>query len=362
MDWQAGSPVNEGLSTLYDIFAGHLGEALGSSGPSEPATRAEWEAALLTEGIFFRYDVELTGAIFARWFGTEAGGASGPMQQFYLSARPDAVYLYYMGRDGSPYRSVTAVRSEDILEILASLTPNGARFGFLEPAYVGTDPDAVLLPLHSGIPVIAGYNAVGRVYAQQDTFLEALGMTPALVRSMDEGGIRTIVEGGTTLHIQENGLLLYQCQSQHPRLSVDTLGAPDLSQAIETARQIVQVLRLLSDEAEIWLTHWHYADDQFVLEFGYYLAGVPIWTMVPAAQVVITGRHVTEVTLLARAFYQTGLTAPVMPEIQAAAAANEVPLRLTYALIEGNAIPLDGTSVELVARWLLVSGSEDRDG
>ena len=357
MDAQEGSPANEGLGTLYALFSGHLGEALGSSGPSVAVTRAEWEAALLERGVFFQYDVELPAAVFARWFGTEVGGAQGPMSALALSVGQEAVYLYYMGRAGVPYRSATAVRPEGLREVLENLVPNGARFGFFLPQ-TEMDPDAVLLASHSGIPTVWGMNAVGSVYAHGDAFLEALGLTPALIRYFDEGGTRTIVEGGATLWIHENGLLTYHCQCENPRLSAEAFGEGDLTQAIEAARRVVEVLHLVSGEAELWLTDWSYEEGAFLLVFGYYLGGVPVWMSAPAATVQLVEGTVREVTLFARAFYKTGFYGPVMPEVQAMAAAGGA-IRLAYTAVDFDVAP---EAVELRARWLLGPAGEVSHG
>jgi len=335
-----------------------VGEALGSSGPSEPVTRATWEAALSDRGVFFRYDAPLPGEVFARWLGTEIGGATGLMQQVFLSARTDAVYLYHTGADGLPYRSPTAVRPEDLLATLAAYQPNGARFGFLDPAYTGPNPDAILLVDYSDFPVIRSENAAGGVYAQERAFLEGLGLNPALIRSLDEHGTRTIVEGGATVVIHEHRLITYHCQSENPRLAIEGVRGP--AEVLDLARRIAQTLHLTSGEAEVYLTNWFYTDGhpsgQIVYQFSYFIDGVPIWTESPAATVVVTGRYVTEVTLFARAFYRTEQTAPMMPEIQAAAASGGVPLRLTFAAASGAEGPESGETVELRTRWLLAEG------
>ncbi|MCL2569419.1 MAG: hypothetical protein FWE12_08370 [Oscillospiraceae bacterium] len=350
---------SEGLRALYELFTGHLGQALGSSGDAVPVNRADWEAALSGQSVFFRYDVELPGEVLAQWFGTEVGGANRLMQQLALAVGGDTVYLYFKGRDGIAYRSTTAVRPSDIQDALRTLVPNGARFGFLDPVYAGQDPDAVLLGRYGGIPAIRSYNAVGGVYAQhRDAFLDALGFTPALVRYFDEDGARTIVEGGNTLRIHETGLIT----SAHASLLVAGYGSLELAEAIEAARRIVQVLDLVSGAAEVYLTDWTYADGQFHLTFNYYLSGVPIWTPSPAATVTIIGRHIAEVSLLVRTFERTGAYAPVMPEIQASAAMGGVPIRLTYAVADGDAGSVSHGAVEMRARWLLLLEPEVRHG
>ena len=331
---------------LYDLLSGHLGEALASVGASAPVTRVEWEHALTNPGVFFRYDVALPAAVLAAWLGAQAEDTDAHIASLFLSAGQDTVYLYYMDQDGTAHRSTTAVRAEALHDVLAVLTPNGAQFGFLDPAYTGSNPDTILLADYGGLPTLESHNAVSGVYAQQLAFLDALGLNPALVRQLDEGGTRTIVEGGTTLIIHENGLMNYHCRSEHPRLVVNEAG---LGGAIQIAQGIVQVLELTSEAASVQLTDWHYEQGQFVLTFGYYFGGLPIWTERPAATVVISEHAVTEVTLFARAFLETGQTVSVMPEIQAAAAAGNTPLRLSFAAIDETD---DSAAITLHPRWL----------
>jgi len=354
-----GPGTSAGVAHLYSQFFGVLGEAFGSSGPAAAISRSDWEAALSNPGIFFRYDLEIPGSVLARWFGTEPGGAVAPLQMLYLSAHPDRVDLYFMGNDTRPHRSATAVRSADVLELLHALNPNGARFGFQSATVSTLDPNTILLPHYDQIPTIWEHNAIGGIYGNLDELLLRFHINAALARSMDEGGTHIFVEGGATLRILEDGAIHYQHQGDSPRITtVDP--SPDLWGAIEAARQIAEVLTLVSGAADIYLTEFEQQDDQLIIRFGYYIGGLPIWTDSPAAQVTIRGRYVTEVTLLARGYYYTGQFSAVLPELQATAAAGNVPLRLAYAPA-GAAIgdPAQMIGIELRARWILDPAREE---
>jgi len=357
MDGQSGSH-DTGISVLYHIFSGSLGEALGSSSPSEPVSLEEWEAALTGTGVFFQYDVEISGTVLAGWLGTEIGGATDAMQRMVLSLRQGVVHLYYMGRDGVPHRSGTAVDSGALRTILETVEPNGAQFGFQVPSFAG-DPFTVMLARYDGIPVITEFSAMGDVFRQLDMVLGHFGMHLAMARYLDEGGVRTMVEGGATLRLWENGRIHYLCQADTSRLVAWEAGEPSLSEAIEAARGIAQVLERFSGEATVQLSNWYDGsddiDEAIILHFSYYLGGIPIWTDYPAATIVIRGRYVREVTLFVRAFARTGQHSGVMPELQAAAAAGDAELILSYVSTEGDI---------LRARWLLapIEREEPADG
>jgi len=344
-------PASVGVIDLYGQFFGILGEAFGSSGPPIPVSRADWEATLSNPGVFFRYDLELPGSVLTRWFGTEPGAIAQPLQMLYLSVHSGRVYLYFMGGDNLPHRAATAVRAEDILEILHTLTPNGARFGFQATADPALDPNTILLPRYDQIPTVLEQSAIGGIYRNLDELLTRLHIT-ALARSMDEGGTRIFVEEGATLRISEDGVIHYLYRGDAPRITTGE-SAPDLWEAIELARQIADILALTSGAADIYLTEFDQQGDTFTIRFGYYIGSLPIWTDVPAAQVTISGRYVTEVTLFARNYYQTDLFSAVLPEIQATAAAGDIPLRLAYApadTVDGNPVQ---TGTEFRARWTL---------
>jgi len=363
MDGQGGFNGAEGLSALYDLFASSLGEALGSSGDAYPVNLSAWEIALSGEGVFFQYDIALPGAVFAGWFGTDVGGADGQMQRMILSIRQEAVYLYYTGRGGMPYRSATAVDPIALREKLRTLEPNGAQFGFSNPAWTGADPYTVLLPHYNEIPIIMGHNAIGAAFGHLDEVLGRFGMHLTLARYIDEAGMRTMVEDGATLRLSENGLISFQCQGDFPRVVAGSGGGlPSLSQAIEVAREIAQVLTLFSDMADVYLTNWYYgsgySDGQLVLTFGYYLGGIPIWTEYPAATIVIHGRYVREATLFVRGFAHRGQFSSVIPELQATAASGGAPLTLTYVSTEENTTQTARASSVLQARWLLTPDAE----
>ena len=359
-DEGAGGVFGNNLLGLYDLFAGSLGEALGSSGPSEPVSGEEWERALSDLGVFFHYDLELPGAVLAGWMGTETGGATGLMQRIVLSARGDMVYLYYMGRDREPRRSGTAVRGETLRETLRTLEPNGAGYGFQQGAWMGTDPYAILLADYSGIPALRSEGAMGAVFGQLDGILERLGMNPALARYMAEEGGRTIVQDATTLRLSDTGLISWHCLGENPRISVRGEGQPTLSEAIERANEIAQILSSVSDAASIYLTSWSEAEGQFVLQFGYYFGGIPIWTEEPAAVIVIDGGRVREFALFTRTFWRTGQFVSVIPELQAVAAMGGAPLALTYVEAESP----EGEQAWMHARWLVAPriGRGDSDG
>lgn len=324
-----------GVSALYDLFAGTLGEALGSSSISEPVPIEAWKSALTGQGVFFQYDVEVPGAVLAGWLGTDVGSAGGLMWRMALSVRQGVVYLYYMGRDGIPHRSATAVDAGVLGENIEGVEPNGAQYGFQTPAFLGADPFTVLLPSYDGFPVIIEFSAAGAVFGELDVVLERFGMHLSRARYLDEGGVRTMVEDGATLRFSGTGLIHYHCQADTPRVVAWDAGEPSLTDAIETAREIAQVLEQFSDEATVRLSNWYYAsgyaDGSVVFHFSYYFDGIPIWTNDPAATVIVRGRYVREVTLFARAFRRTGRVSVVMPELQAAAAAGDGQLVLSYA-------------------------------
>ena len=355
-DGQQGHQMGAGLLALYELFSSDLGEALGSSGPPVRVTREAWEAALSAPGVLFRYDLALPGAVLARWLGTEIGSADGLMQDIYLSAGAEAVHLYFMGPDRIPYRSETAASPDALRGSLDRLGPNGARYGFRDPVYRGPDPDTILLPAYDEIPLIYGHNAIGAIYGQMELFLSHLGLNPALVRYIDEAGGRTIVEDGTTLRLNENGLITFLCRDDSPRLTVISDGLPDLAESIEAARRIVWGLGFAAETAELFLTDWAYADGTFTLQFRYYMGGLPIWTAYPAATVVISGRYIRDISFLARSFYRSGRYGAVIPEIQAAAAAGRARLQLSYAL-PGDDPSLGREPAEFLPRWLLIWGA-----
>ena len=336
MDGQGGNE-EIGLGILYDLFAAHLGEALASAEDSEPVTLEAWEHALANVGVFVQYDVEIPGETLVRWFGAESDSAFGRIERMVLSIAQDAVYLYYMGRDNLPHRSGTAVDPGALHQHIQTLEPNGAQYGFHLSAFTGTDPFTVLLPQYDGIPVMRGHNAVGAVFEQLETVLDLFGMHLSRARYLDVGGVRTMVEDDATLRLTEHGLIHYHCQADAPRL-VAWEGESSFAGTVEVGRQIVQILEGLSGEARVQLSDWYYAsgyaDGSLVLYFSYYLGGIRVQTAYPAARIVIRGRYVREVTLLARTFVRTGQFSAVMPELQASAAAGGAPLTLAYVYTE----------------------------
>ena len=348
---------DSGPRLIYDLFSGSFGEALGSSGESVVVGQEAWERALTGPGIFFRYDVEVPGDVLARWFGVEPGGAVGLMELICLSVGPDTVYLYYMGRDGIPHRSPTALRPADIRESLEMLEPNGALYGFTQTEDI--DPYTIFLPHYSGIPTLRESNAIGAVHGQRDAFLTSLGMNTALVRSLDEPGIRTIVEENATLRLYEDGLIRYQYLDTRPHIEEEPL---DLAQAIEIARQIAGTLRLVSGEADIYLVDWVQDGAEFVLEFHYYIGGLPIWTDRPAATVILNGSQVTEVILLARYYARTEGFSSLIPKRQAAAAGGGSLILAYVPTMDPEGQQTQGIFTELRAAWLLGNRTGEGDG
>ena len=354
MDGQ-GDAEEEGLEVLFGRFAVFFGEALESAGFSEPVTMEEWERALTDLGVFFQYDVEIPGDVLARWFDTEASGELGAMERMTLSASQNAVYLYYMGRDDLPRRRETTVDVGALRGQIQSLAPNGAQYGFQVPAFTGTNRSTVLLAQYEGIPVIRGHNAISAVFEHLDTMLEHFGMHLSRVRYLDVSGVRTMVEDDATLRLTEHGLVHYHCQADAPRL-VAWEGERSFAGAVETGREVAQILERLSGDATIQLSDWYdasaYSDGQLVLYFSYYLGGIPVWTEYPAARIVIRGRYVREVTLFARTFVRTGHFSAVMPELQATAASGGEPLTLAYVYAE------EGNE-NWRARWLVTPRREE---
>jgi len=347
------------LFPLYNLFAPHLGDALGSASRSEPISETQWQDALSDLGVFFHYDVAVPGDVLAGWFGQTADGALGLMQRLYLSFRQDVVHLYYMAPGQAPRRSVTDIPTAPLRAVLHTLAPNGAEFGFLQTAWTGTDPYTVLLPAYGGIQTLQDTSAIGTIFGQLDTVLEQFGMSLARARYVERDGVRTMVQDGATLRLSENGRINFHCQDDVPRLTLPGDEPPTLAEAIHAAHHIVQALFApFSEWADLYLTDWSAQDGRFVLQFGYYFGSVPIWTEYPAAVIVIEGQAVREIDLFARSFRPTGQFTEVIPELQAVAAAGGTPLTLTYVPAEDGAA--DNETAVMHARWLLPPDREER--
>ena len=339
-----GHRLSPAVREIYDRFASELGAAFASAEASVTVTLPQWRAALAGPGVFFHYDAALPGDVLARWLGAEASAVMGTVQTVYLSVVQGDVYLYYTANDGTRYRSRTAVSAERMYQLMAPLVPNGAVFGFQTTAEYGVDPYMVRFRADS-VPAVYGYNAMYRVYAQLDTWLAALGFNQALMRYLDEGDSRTIVEDGASLRLMDSGLITFQDRGPSARLFVGD------GCAIEIARRIADLLQPVRLEADVALTRIDEQDGALTIQFDYYIAGLPIRTEYPAVRVVISERYVRAVTFFARAYYVAEGERPVIPEQQAMAAAGGAALTLS---LEAEAeMPPGRNSVALRPRWLL---------
>ena len=320
-----------------------LREALTSAGQAEEINARIWREALSSWGILFHFSTNLPLSEFTLLMGQTENPLMGQSETLYLSLKEAVVFLYFVGEDGQVFRAATDVPSYQLGQLIEQYQPNGGRISFdLEDIAPRIQRNS-----YNNFPVIQAQTA--HMYQYLELLLSRFDFNPNLVRYIESDGVRLMVEDGATLRIFEDGLITYHYQGANPRLMVSTEHQPSLAEAIRASYVLASLVGIVSGEAEISFRGYTYQNGQFVIEFGYALAGTPILGTYPAARIVIDGRYVREVSLFARNFHFSGEHAAVLPRSSAQLAAGREQIDLFYVL--------QAETGQYLPRWILLEES-----
>ena len=265
------------LDNAFEQLGGYLAQALDSAQGGRAVSQRELLAAFAEQGAAFCYPSALNPSLAAAWLNVDAPELPDA-QWFLLAVEDGGVALYLAGTEC--YRCETAVSAAALEAALDSYQPDGSFFAFEDSsgAYKQAAALSLITPQTALVDAIAANPCEARFVA---SLASSLGFNPY-------GDAKYIDPAGTTSFTETTHELL-------STISGGTLG-----------------------EARLYLTDVSEQDGQTVCTFAYFLNGVYVSAIEPAA-VTFEGTRITSASIVLRTLQPTAQPAALLPPAQAAA-------------------------------------------
>lgn len=323
----AVSGEDEALQTL-------LREVLGSTDTFSPCQQEAFLGALQGSCVYWDYLSPLPLSILARLAGTT--GPDEPSARCLLvSGESDPVTLYLWDGGESYLRCATAVSLKNLEQTVARYELGSAVFAADlapgDPNAGKVTPCSLFLTATPQLPQL-----LGETPAYDDSALLAeLGFNPNTKNRYTDNGTEVISEGGRSLRLRPDGVLIYQSGGDGA-LTIDAAGEqPTMEEAAVGVNALLErLLAPYAGEEKLYLTAIRQSGALTALRFGYQVGGVPVRFADgdAAAEVTLDWGVVSALTLRIRRYTPGGSGTPLLPLRQALAAAGDgVELAIGYA-------------------------------
>lgn len=318
---------------LFQQVAGLLVETMSSAGQPEKVTRSQWEKALTTPpSICFDFQGEIPLSVLSGWLAGEEMDLEATVRRLVLTTWEDGVALYYQDRtEGSYYRCLSEVANgQHLVEALAALQDNGARYAFESEQYDWLDPDTLIT---EPVPTPAVYQAKNPVSGGQSALEQIMAALELPVSSSSfyaVGDEQVARIGGDNLRLSAGGVLEYHAEEGSGLFPVPTQGEEaSLFEVVERCRQLAAAtVGASAGQARLYFTGVRQGSEGLEVAFDYCLNGVPVHLEEGAAAwFQVEDGRITRFVLRYRSYTDSGETSVVLPIPQAAAAMEALGLK-----------------------------------
>lgn len=323
------------VSTLYTVLRTPMGEALGSAKGFDPASEADFAAALEGEVLYFGYEGELPLALLSGWMGSSHDSLE----------KTDLLLLTAKGKlfvhDADGYRCAsTHADPAAWREAMRELSAGACSFAAQREDGLADNvrPDTLLFESESATAEQMSVRYPGYLDGQGGSdltaLLEAFAYDP-YVRTYDEdkGSTLVFVENFSTLHVSADGSVIFNTSALEGGLEAYIAGEVEQDEVLRLQTDFAytllrEVQGSMSDSSQAMLFDVEERDDNVcVLSFIQLVGGIPVEAGTPFAWFEFQGNKMIEAQFHLRTLEPTGVRTPVLPGIQAAAAAPSGGLR-----------------------------------
>jgi hypothetical protein len=315
------------LDSMYIKTRDTFREALGSAAVPSTTEESAWRSALRMPSIYYEYLTPVRLSMLGEWIGTSTNGDWGNtlVRRLCVAFGENGGSLYYQDEESGLFYSASTAKLGNNTSLTESYGVNSAAFVFEVPGLSYLDnPYMLLLPAITSHPVLEASNPLD-VGEFQEEALAALGVSEHIISFYTEPNGTTVYVGNDdgnnfTLRLTSGGTVIYNLKDKAAEL-------PDMAEdeAVEAARKMVSdTIGRYSGDAEVHLASiTPLSSGGYTITFQYIIAGGQIYLLDDgyAAKVTVRDGIIDYMVLNFRKYKDTGVKQPLLPEIQAAAAA-----------------------------------------
>jgi hypothetical protein len=327
------------LTEAYEDTVLIMSSAFGNASPPVEIEEQSWQAALLSQGIYFEYLYPVKISILDGWFGTEVTDSWGDtgVRRLCVVKTGNSLRLFFEEYDTGRFFAADTSGGDNLETVVDSFGVNRAIFAFeVSEASADRDLYALLMPDVTAYDIVYAGNPM-RDEAVKAKALESLGIINQSAYHAPSGDV-LYLDDKFVLTLRQDGTVIYRVSDK------GTVQKSEISEgeAVELARRAVtENLEPFCGDAAVYFETITGAGGSYLVTFRYLVAGGPIHLYQDgyAAAITIREGSIAEMELRYRKYTLPGTREPLLPEIQVAAAA-EGPFTICYADNGGNGILL----------------------
>lgn len=323
---------HETKQRVFSLFSATLGEALGSFGEIGQISERDWLNALGRQSVFFDYLNPLPLGMLAAHLGSGLsayGDGDISVRRFILGEQDGQLCLYFKDEESSVYyRAKTALnfsslnlgqRINDLMLLPCGFAFQEEDAGLLDPCFVFSGEEPAPVDLTAAVPL-----GPEDVYASLGSFHMNAGAASVY---NEQDGLQVYVEGGKSIRVNSSGFMLFTVTGTGG-IPVSGSEEPSLAECVYAAGQLVRsTLGTFCGAAETGLIDIEPNDtgSGYMLNFGYYVNGVPVqlkdtgW----CARIRVSGNYIVRAELYFRSYELKSSSLSPLPERQAVVLASK---------------------------------------
>ena len=312
---------------LFQQLAAPLAEALSAVGTPEQVSRQQWEQALsAAPGVVLDFQSPMPLPVLVHWLAGEDTGLTAQTRRLVLYVQGDGLALCWRDESSGAYfrASAQGVDTRALSDALSGLTPNGAQFAFENPDYDRLDPDTLIIPQTSSMPVYSVSNPMGDGRASLETLMGYLNISADASSFYSAGNEQVARSESDSLRLSLSGFATYEAgEARTGRFPVPMQGDQvALADGVEACRRLAAAtVGFQCGQARLYLSGVTQGEDSLEVCFDYSLSGAPVQlSSGHAARFWVSQGQIVKFELSFRSYAKQEGTSVLLPPRQAAAA------------------------------------------
>ncbi len=346
---------------LFQQLAAPLAEALSAADAPEQISRQQWEQALsAAPGVVLDFQSPMPLPVLVHWLAGEDAGLTAQTRRLALYVQGDGLALCWRDESSGDYFRARAqgVNTRALTDALSGLAPNGAQFAFENPDYDRLDPDTLILPQTTSMPVYSVSDPMGDGRDSLETLMGYLNISADASNFYSAGSEQVARSESDSLRLSQSGFAIYEAgEARSGRFPVPVRGdQTTLADWVEACRRLAAATAgLQCGQARLYLSGITQGEDSLEVCFDYSLSGAPVQlSSGHAARFWVSQGQIVKFELSFRSYAKQESTAALLPPRQAAAAlAAEHPgheLLLVYGDTGSDAVSADWAAAGITAQ------------